>query len=102
MAGILHITLSNNCTFVFFIQTLNLADSISFTLYSISGVNLDLDCDATLVPTNVSRFQINSLQPGQRYFTVFSVCLDSAVQYQLLLEYNSFSPVNWLLDSVSG
>ena len=71
------------------------------TLYSANGVGLDLDCDETSTPTNVTRFQVATLQPDQLFYKAFSVCLDNCVEYKLLLEYTSFSPVNWLLDSVS-
>lgn len=71
------------------------------TLYSTFRVGLDLDCDEALTPTNVTRFHVATLLPGQLAYTAFSVCLDINAEYKLLLEYTSFSPVNWLLDSVS-
>ncbi len=71
------------------------------TLYSTNGVTLDLNCDETVVPTNVTRFQIATLPPDETFYTAFSVCLDNCVEYLLLLEYTSFTPTEWLLDSVS-
>lgn len=76
-------------------------EGLTLTLYSSNGVTLDLDCDETLTPTNVTRFGVATLQPDSLFYTAFTVCLDNSVEYQLLLEYTSFSPVEWLLDSVS-
>lgn len=82
-------------------QAIEQVDSLSLTLYSTNGVTLDLNCDEIIEPTNVTRFQIATLQPDEQFFTAFSVCMDNYVEYQLLLEYTSFSPVEWQLDSVS-
>lgn len=75
-------------------------ESLSLTLYSTNGVMIDLDCDETTEATNVTRFKISTLQPDKQFYTAFSVCMDNFVEYQLLLEYTSFSPVEWMLDSV--
>ncbi len=77
-------------------------EGLTVTLYSKNGVTFDLDCDETSTPTNVTRFQVAALQPNELFYRVFSVCLDSSVEYQLLFEYTSFFPAEWLFDSVSS
>ncbi len=77
-------------------------EGLTVTLYSKNGVTLDLDCDETSTPTNVTRFQVAALQSNELFYRAFSVCLDSSVEYQLLLEYTTFFPVEWLFDSVSS
>jgi len=77
-------------------------ESLGMTLESLGGVSLDLDCDVRDTPDQVTRFSIEGLPAGGVAYTLFTVCLESGVDYRLSLEYTSFNPVFWLADSVSA